>query len=128
MRTRLTVAFSIGWITGGAAGPRIGWLADRINPKRMMAAGAIITGLAWFALSRANSFGEFLVINGLFGICVGASTVIPSSLLIANWFEQRRGLAMGIAFSGMTLGGAVMTLVASHAIASNGWRFGYVTL
>ena len=35
---------------------------------------------------------------------------------------------MGIAFSGMTLGGAVMTIVASHAIASNGWRFGYVTL
>src|ERR1700693_3954285 len=55
-RARLSVAFSIGWITGGAAGPLIGWLADRINPKKMMAAGAIITGLALFALSRATSF------------------------------------------------------------------------
>src|SRR5216683_4312755 len=127
-RAKFSVALSIGWVTGGAAGPLIGWLADRIDPKKMMVIGTTITGLLWLALSRANSFGEFLAINGLFGICVGASTTIPSSLLIANWFEHRRGLAMGIAFSGMTLGGAVMTLVASHAIISNGWRFGYVTL
>jgi MFS family permease len=127
-RARLSVALSIGWITGGAAGPLIGWLADRIDPKKMMMAGALITGLLWFALSRANTFGEFLAINGLFGICVGASTGIPSALVIANWFQHRRGLAMGIAFSGGTLGGAAMTIVATYAIAAGGWRFGYATL
>jgi MFS family permease len=35
---------------------------------------------------------------------------------------------MGIAFAGGTLGGAVMTIVANYAIASGGWRFGYVAL
>ncbi|MGH7863762.1 MAG: MFS transporter [Candidatus Binataceae bacterium] len=127
-RARLSVAISIGWITGGAAGPLIGWLADRINPKKMMMVGALITGLLWFGLSRADSFGEFLAFNGLFGICVGASTTIPSSLLIANWFQDRRGLAIGIAFSGGTLGGAAMTIIASYAIATGGWRFGYAML
>lgn len=127
-RAKYSVALSIGWITGGAAGPFIGWLADRINPKKMMIAGAAITGLAYLALSRATTFDEFLVINGLFGICVGASTFIPCSLIIASWFEQRRGLAMGIAFSGYTLGGAAITLVANFAIAAGGWRIGYVTL
>jgi MFS family permease len=127
-RARLSVALSAGWITGGAAGPLIGWLADRINPKKMMVIGAAVTALAWFALSRATSFAEFLAINGLFGICVGASTTIPSSLVIANWFEQRRGLAMGIAFSGGTLGGAAMTIVANYAIELWGWRVGYATL
>src|SRR5208282_476045 len=119
-RAQLSVALSAGWV--------IGWLADRINPKKMMAIGAAVTGLAWFALSRATSFAEFLAINGLFGICVGASTTIPSSLVIANWFEQRRGLAMGIAFSGGTLGGAAMTIVANYAIELGGWRMGYATL
>jgi MFS family permease len=90
----------------------------------MMAGGAIITGLAWVALSRATSFGEFLAINGLLGICVGASTIILCSLVIANWFEERRGLAMGIAFSGLTLGGAAMTIVANYTIAVGGWRVG----
>jgi len=127
-RTRLSIAFSIGWVTGGAAGPLIGWIADRVNPKKMMMVGAIITGLAYLVLSRATSFWEILAINGLFGICVGASTVIPCSIVIASWFTARRGLAMGIAFAGGTLGGAVMTIVANYAIASGGWRFGYVAI
>ncbi|HYR79988.1 MAG TPA: MFS transporter, partial [Candidatus Dormibacteraeota bacterium] len=76
-RTKLSLAFSIGWVTGGAAGPLIGWIADRVNPKKMMMVGAIITGLAYLVLSRATNFWEILAINGLFGICVGASTVIP---------------------------------------------------
>jgi MFS family permease len=127
-RTRLSIAFSIGWVTGGAAGPLIGWIADRVNPKKMMMVGAIVTGLAYLVLSRATSFWEILAINGLFGICVGASTVIPCSIVIASWFTARRGLAMGIAFAGGTLGGAVMTIVANYAIASGGWRFGYVAI
>ena len=55
-RAKLSVALSIGWITGGAAGPLIGWLADRVDPKRMMVTGAIITGLLWLTLSRATGF------------------------------------------------------------------------
>jgi MFS family permease len=94
----------------------------------MMIVGATITGLAFLVLSRATNFGEFLAINGLFGICVGASTVIPCSIVIASWFTAHRGLAMGIAFAGGTLGGALMTIVANYAIASGGWRFGYLTL
>jgi MFS family permease len=82
----------------------------------------------WLALSRATSFSHFFVINGLFGIFVGASTVIPCSLVIASWFERQRGLAMGIAFAGINIGGAVMTPLANHVIASADWRAGYVAL
>ncbi|MHB8384648.1 MAG: MFS transporter [Candidatus Binataceae bacterium] len=127
-RAKLSVAVSIGWITGGAAGPIIGMIADRIDPKKMMIVGAAITGLAWIGLSRATTFTEFLALNGLFGICVGASTSIPSALIIAGWFQARRGLAMGIAYAGATLGGAAMTIIATYAIGAGGWRFGYLVL
>jgi MFS family permease len=127
-RAKLSVAVSIGWITGGAAGPLIGMIADRVNPKKMMIVGATITGLLWLGLSRATTFSEFLAINGLFGICVGASTSIPTTLIIAGWFQDRRGLAMGIAYSGATLGGAAITMTATYAIGWGGWRFGYLTL
>jgi MFS family permease len=127
-RAKLSVVFSIGWVTGGAAGPLIGWLADRIDPKKMMVLGAAVTGLGWLALSQATSFSEFLALNGLFGVCVGASTVIPCSIIIANWFQASRGLAMGVAFAGSTLGGAAMTVVANYVVGTRGWRSGYAAL
>lgn len=127
-RAKLSIAFSSGWVTGGAAGPLIGWLADRVNPKKMIVVGATITGVLWMVLSRATTFNEFLVINGLFGICVGASTTIPCSILIASWFERQRGLAIGIAFAAAPIGGAGMTPLANYIITVAGWRAGYFAL
>jgi len=124
----LSIAFASGWVTGGATGPLIGWLADRVNPKKMMIVGATITGVLWILLSRFTTFGEFLAINGLFGICVGASTTIPCSIVIASWFERQRGLAIGIAFAAAPIGGAGMTPLANYIITAAGWRAGYFAL
>jgi MFS family permease len=124
-RAKFSVAMSIGWVTGGAAGPLIGWLADRVNPKKMIIVGASITGVLYILLSRATTFEEFLAINGLFGICVGASTTIPCSILIASWFERQRGLAIGIAFAAAPIGGAGMTPLVNYIITVAGWRAGY---
>jgi MFS family permease len=127
-RAKFSFALSVGWVTSGVALPLIGWLADRVNPRRMILLGAAVTGVLWVLLSRAATFGEFFAINGLFGISVGASTTIPCSLIIASWFEQRRGLAIGISFAAAPIGGAVMTPVASRIISVAGWRAGYLAL
>ena len=127
-RAKLSIVFSIGWVTGGAAAPVIGWLADRVSARQLMIAGAAATGVGWCVLSRADGFPAFLALNGIFGVSVGLATGIPSTLMITSWFHQRRGLALGIAFSGSTLGGAAMTMVSSYAIAFRGWRFGYALL
>jgi MFS family permease len=127
-RAKLSSALSIAWVTGGAAGPLIGWLADRINPKKMMVVGATITGLLYILLSRFTTFQQLLAIYGLFGICVGASTTIPCSIVIASWFERQRGLAIGIAFAAAPIGGAGMTPVANYIITAAGWRAGYFAL
>jgi MFS family permease len=127
-RAKLSSAFSIAWVTGGAAGPLIGWLADRVNPKKMMVVGATITGVLFILLSRFTTFEQLLAIYGLFGICVGASTTIPCSIVIASWFERQRGLAIGIAFAAAPIGGAGMTPLANYIIAAAGWRAGYFAL
>jgi MFS family permease len=127
-RAKLSTALSIGWVTGGAAGPLIGWLADRVNPKKMMIVGAAVTGVLLVLLSRFTTFEEFLAINGLFGISVGAATTIPCSIVIAGWFERRRGLAIGIAFAAAPIGGAAMAPLVNYINTLAGWRSGYFAL
>ena len=63
------------------------------------------------------------------GVGSGAATLLPCAMVIANWFGPRnRGIAMGITFTGTSLGGAVMVMIADRAIDWGGWRAGYVTL
>ena len=44
------------------------------------------------------------------------------SVFLPNWFVRRRGLAIGIAFSGVGVGSIVMMPWLQGLIASRGWR------
>ena len=87
-----------------------------------------MTGVSFLIASRVDSFGPLFGAYILLGVGIGASTLLPCSLVIANWFGARRGLAMGLAFAGTSLGGAAMTMVGNFAIVRGGWRAGYVAL
>ena len=94
----------------------------------MMIAGASMVALGYVALSRANSALEFLLIFILLGVGVTASTIIPSALVITNWFNENRGLALGIAFAGMPLGGTAVTIYANYVVQHYGFRAGYLAM
>src|SRR6202166_3888458 len=114
-------------ISAGLCAPLIGWLLDRVEARIVMVAGVLMTGVSFLIASRVDSFGPLFGAYILLGVGIGASTLLPCSLVIANWFGARRGLAMGVTFAGTSLGGALMTMVGNVAIAHGGWRAGYVT-
>ena len=125
-RAKLSTGFSVGALSAGLAAPCVGWLLDRVDARKVMTAGVGLTFLAYIGLSRMQSFGALVVCNLLVGVGLCACTGIPCSLVLANWFKERRGLAMGIALSGASIGGAVMIVVVTHIIAAQGWRFAFL--
>jgi len=64
----------------------------------------------------------------LLGIGLGGSTMVPASLILTNWFKERRGTVLGVATAGMELGGVIMTLLSARLISTNGWHTAYVVL
>ena len=127
-RARVSSLGSAGALMAGACGPLVGWLVDRIEARRVMLLGAITTGIGFLAASRSDSYYGLLAANLIVAIGVTAATLIPASLVIASWFGERRGLAMGLTFAGTSLGGAAMIAIANKAIALGGWRTGYVAM
>ena len=115
-------------LAGGLSGPFIGWLIDRAGARIMMIGGAIGIVLCNLALSQANSLAEFGAIFFVAGLAFAAATILPCSIVISNWFASDRGLAMGITFAGIPLGGAGITLLASYVVGHYGWRVGYVAM
>ncbi len=116
-------------LSAGFGGPLIGLLLDRIEARIIMIIGVALSVSAFLIASRAETFGVMLAAYIVLGVGIAAATLLPASLIVANWFGARRGMAMGFTFAGTSLGGAGMTMVGNFAIVHfGGWRSAYVTL
>ncbi len=124
-RARLSGGYAAAALSAGVFGLAVGWLLDRVDARSVMVAGVAIVAGGYILLTRTHTFPEFFSCNLLLGVGFVSCTGIPSSLVLANWFNARRGLAMGIALAGASVGGAVMTPVVNWVISAHGWKVGY---
>lgn len=115
-------------IAAGVFGIFIGWLLDRVPAQIVMAVGAVLTALGIVMMSRAASLNGLLAGSVVTGVGLIASTILPATMVISNWFGERRGTALGLTTAGMELGGMVITMVAGYLIVAHGWRFAYAAL
>jgi MFS family permease len=127
-RTQVSLIATALQLASGVAMPLTGLIVDRVDAKRVMLCGAIVLGLALLAASRINSLAQMLAAYTVIGVANAAGSIVPGSLIISRWFEERRGTAMGIVFSGFAAGEMIGNLVAGNVVARHGWRAGYVVL
>ncbi|HJU12340.1 MAG TPA: MFS transporter, partial [Candidatus Binataceae bacterium] len=127
-RAEVSLLPSVLALSAGLSVLPVGWLVDRIEARLVMITGALLAGGAFLLASASHSLGTMMAAYLVLGIGISAGTVLPATLVLANWFTERRGLAMGIALSGSTVGGSLMTLVAGHLFPVTGWRTAYIVL
>ncbi len=96
-------------------GMPFGWLADRTNRIRIIAAGLLLWTLATMAGGLAGSFGPLFVSRMLVG--VGEAALVPAavSLLSDSFSPQRRALPLAIFTAGVSIG-AGLALVLGGAL------------
>jgi MFS family permease len=111
-----------------ASMPAAGWLLDRFDARFVMAAGTGVCGVGFLCASVSNSYASIMAAYILIGIGIGVAGYVPITVVITNWFQERRGLAMGIALSGEFLGIMVMAPVLTRTISTWSWRAGYLTI
>jgi sugar phosphate permease len=109
-------------IIGPLFGFLAGWMVDRFGPRRLMIAGILMAGLALIGLgsiSALSGFYVFYLFNALGYVCGGP---LPNQVLLARWFDRGRGTAMGIAYLGIGIGGALVPLLANTLTRHLGWH------
>src|SRR6266702_1964558 len=116
-------AFSFGFLVSGAVSPLIGRLMDRAGPRALMELGvALMAGGLLLAPLTTQPWHLYLTIGVMVGsgsVCLGYS---GQSLFLPNWFNRRRGLAMGLAFAGVGIGSITLLPWAQLMIEQTGWR------
>jgi MFS family permease len=103
-----------------------GHLTDRLGPRWVIALGACCLGSGLILVSRIQAPWQlYLFYGGLAGIGMSAAYV-PCTATAVKWFRRRRGLAVGLAGCGASLGIAAVPPLSEALIARFGWRQTYL--
>src|SRR5215475_421769 len=99
-----------------------GWFIDKLGPRRLMLAGVLMGGASLIGLSQMNALWLFYLcyfFNALGYVCGGP---LPNQVLLSRWFDKARGKAMGFAYLGIGIGGALVPLLSKWLTDEFGWR------
>ncbi len=126
-RAGVAVGPAVFAITNGLVGPFLGRALDRGNAKRMMSIGTGLLAASLLLVATVQNLFQFYLVVGTL-MALGAALIggLVASTLVANWFVQKRAMALGIATMGISLSGVVMAPVATRLIALIGWRGTFV--
>ena len=116
IETCLTVATNL-------LSPLAGILIDRWSIRHLMMIGLAAMGLGLIVLSQAGTlFHVWAVWASLIPLGVLLIGAIPSAAVISRWFIRRRGLALGLAATGSSLGGFLMPPMMTWMFLEWDWR------
>ena len=107
--------------------PMAGYLSDRFGVRKVALISMVTfsLGMMLFALNNGSQT-LYLFLWGLLSALSAGTLPITFTKAISRWFQEKRGLALGIALVGTGIGGAVAKLIAEELINSVGWRMAYV--
>ena len=116
--TAMTFAFlalaigSIGW----------GALSDRVGPRLVVLAGAVLLTVGLALASLATSLPAFqLLFGGVVGL--GAAAIFaPLMACVTGWFDTRRSLAVSLVSAGMGMAPMTMSPLAAWLVQGHDWR------
>lgn len=115
-------AAALTFLSAGLFSPVAGFLVQKIKSRSMMIIGCVILGAGLAIYSRAASPVVVYLAHVLLGISLGFVGVLVNTVLVSNWFQRKRGTALGIVLTGTSIGGVLIPLVATPLILNFGWR------
>ncbi len=108
--------------------PQMGRLVDRHGPRFMtlLVVGAL--GLACMAFGAAANFLWLAVCFGLLRFFGQGSLMLNCANLVSQWFNRKRGFALGLMALGFAASMAVHPPLGQYLIDAVGWRAAWVVL
>jgi len=111
-RTELNAAPAIGMVIGLLSTLLYGTLVTRVGPRLLMVVGSVVSGIAFACLGWVKEIAYLYLFFALLFLGNGAMSGIVANTAVSNWFEKKRGKAVGLATAGVSLSGAVLPYLA----------------
>lgn len=122
-------ASSIFLLIASGVGPLLGYWVDKGRVRLLLTLGALALALGFILLSQTVSLFQAAMVC-VFLIAPGSAMLgfVTAGAMLVQWFERRRGLAVGIAAAGISAGGFIMPPTAAWLFGTFDWRVGSLIL
>lgn len=120
-RTQFSLCTSVVAIVTMIVSPKMGKMLGQKNTRALFTLCVAGMGLSYASYSLATEIWHMYISAAFVGAFSCGAVVMPVSIIIANWFEKGRGLAMSIALAGSGIGGTIITPILNNIIASQGY-------
>lgn len=122
-RAATSLASGIARLESGLEAPLTGWLSDRFGPRWVIIVGLFIICIGLILMYFINAPWSFYL---AWGVAVGIGSNLANTIAIdkalANWFIQKRGLALGIRFVILGICGVIVLPIVTWLLGIHGWR------
>lgn len=95
-RTQITGLRAVAVFLSGVMAFPAGYWLDKYGSRFLMTTGSILASLLILAWAFADTLFEMYMIWACIGIVMSSILYEPAFVVIANWFDKRRGLALAI--------------------------------
>lgn len=108
--------------------PFVGQVMQKYNLKLILASTLTVFALAYMSYGLAQNVYHLYISAFIIGLAFPFCSILPVQMLLVNWFNKSRGLAMSIAVGGIGVGGFIFSPIIASLIQNMGWRKTYFVM
>lgn len=128
-RSVISLAAAINMLVYSFCAIFVGRMLDRIAPRWITTAGAIIAACGYILTGFVSTpLGLYISYGLMVGLGSAGMGVVACSSSVGKWFISKRGLAIGIASMGISLGTVTLTPLSGYIVGVLSWRAGLMAL
>jgi MFS family permease len=127
-RSQVAQGLFLGFVIVAPAFGFMGAILDRIGARRVLRVGILLVTLSLVLMGGMTRLGQYYVLCIVYVVGYVLAGPISNQVLVSNWFQAKRGRAMGYAYLGLGLGGVAAPVLAVHMMEGLGWRRAFVII
>lgn len=116
-KATVSSAVTLYFLTSGIMGMIIGRQIDRYGPKGVLILGSVVIGTGFVFLSFISAVWQLYVLYFVMALGFSCTSLVPVNTLITKWFIRKRGFAMSLTNTGLSVGGIFLVPLASYMIS-----------
>lgn len=122
-----SLIFTCGAIASAVFSPVLGNVFEKVNIKLLFLVGATLSAVGFMGFGFSHNLAQFYVLAAMQKVGCLLFSGIGVPYLINSWFpKEGRGKALGIAFSGGSIGNVFLQQITSQMLASRGATYSYI--